>query len=117
MLELQWVKSLDFKWLDFSRLDLHQVRGEGVFVIWHGGDTPKVVRVGQGVFSEKFSQLRQSPRLMLYGTKGKLLVTWAEIGSGEARDGIESYLTQVFAPLVSDRLSSVNLVPVRSPFG
>lgn len=117
MLQLKWMKSLDNKWLDFARLDLSQVRGSGVYVIWHGGTNPRVVRVGQGALAERFAQHRNSSRLMWYATQGKLLTTWAEVSSASHRDGIETYLTQLFSPLLADRLPNVSPIPVRSPFG
>ena len=117
MIELQWIKSIDYKWLDFMRLDLNQVRGSGVYVIWHGGENPRVVRVGQGELAKKLALHRESPRLMWYASQGKLFVTWAEISSSAHRDGIETYLTQLFVPLLADRVPSVQPLPVRSPFG
>ncbi len=117
MIELQWIKSIDYKWLDLNRLDLRQVKGEGVYVIWHGGLNPRVVRVGQGNLAEKLALHRQSPRLMWYASQGNLFVTWAEISSRVHRDGIEIYLTQLFAPLLVDRVPAVPPIPVRSPFG
>ena len=117
LIELQWIKSIDYKWLDFMRLDLNQVQGSGVYVIWHGGENPRVIRVGQGNFATKFTLHRESPRLMWYASQGKLFVTWAAISSQAHCDGIENYLTQLFSPLLADRVASVPPLPVRSPFG
>lgn len=117
MYQLQWIKSLDNKWLDFTRLDLAQVRGGGVYIIWHGGTNPRVVRVGHGQFAQKFAEHRQNTQLMWYASQGPLFVTWAEVSSEAHRAGIETYLAQQFSPLLGQQLPSSVPLPVYSPFG
>ncbi len=117
MIHLQWIKSIDNKWLDFSRLDLKQVSGQGVYVIWHGGPNPKVVRVGKGDLATRFLRHRQNSRLMWYATQGKLLITWAEVNSQAHQDGIETYLTRLLSPVLADHPANALPIQVRSPFG
>lgn len=117
MYQLQWIKSLDNKWLDFTRLNLSQVHGTGVYVIWHGGANPRVVRVGQGSFSHDFAHHRQDTQLMWHASQGPLFVTWAEVAAEEHRAGIETYLVQQFSPLLVHQMQQVAPLPVYSPFG
>jgi len=117
VLKLQWIKSLDDKWLDFSRLDVSQISGQGVYIIWHGGPNPRVVRVGKGDLRTRLEGHRQNPRLMWYASQGKLLITWAEVKSRPHQDGIETYLTKLLSPLLGDQMANVPPIQVQSPFG
>jgi hypothetical protein len=48
MLNVYLVKSTTGVWLSLTQINLSNVRASGVYIIWHGGNPSRVVRVGQG---------------------------------------------------------------------
>ena len=116
MLQLAWVKSLNDKWLVLSELDFERIHTTGVYILWHGGESPAVVRVGSGDIGTRLRDHYNNMLIRRYETRGQLMVTWAAVESLSLRDGIENYLIELCRPLVSDYRSESALVPVRSPF-
>lgn len=116
MQHLHWIKSIDNKWLNFSQLDLTHIHATGVYIIWHGGENPQIVRVGQGNIASKLTAHRMNHQIMRFALRGPLMVTWAEILEPARRDGIEAYLNQQFSPLVRDKAPEVPPIAARSPF-
>ncbi len=116
MHQLNWVKSLDNKWLNLSKLDLTYVHATGVYIVWHGGPNPQIVRIGQGNIAARLSHHRLNIQIMRYADRGPLMVTWAEIRDQSLRDGIETYLCEQFRPLIKSRLPETSPIPARSPF-
>lgn len=116
MQQLHWAKSIDNKWLNFEKLDITHIHAVGVYIVWHGGENPGVVRVGQGNIAARLAGHRMNHQIMRYNQRGPLMVTWAEIAEPGRRDGIESYLVQHFAPLVRDRLPEARPIAASSPF-
>ena len=100
-IEVEWIKCKGDVWCSLESLDLSTVTedSEGVYVIWHGGQTPRWVRVGQGNFKERFSAHRNDPKITKYNKDGTLYVTWAKLPKSD-RDGVEYYLFQRTRPLV-----------------
>ena len=116
MLQLAWVKSLNDKWLRLSDLDYERINTTGVYILWHGGPEPAVVRVGSGDIGTRLRDHYNNLLIRRYENRGPLMVTWAEIASLSQRDGIENYLIELCQPLVLDYRPQANPVPVRSPF-
>jgi len=116
-MEVEWVKNQDNGWCHLERVNLNGVQTMGVYMIWHGGETPRVVQVGQGDIAERLRLHRKDPQILSYKTYGELYVTWASVPLPK-RDGIECYLTETWSPLVHKRaFPMIFPTPVNSPFG
>ena len=51
-MNVEWVKCQGDVWCSLATVNLqhsHFDGLEGVYIIWHAGDTPATVRVGQGI--------------------------------------------------------------------
>ncbi len=96
---LAWRRCMDAderpQWCSLLRLDTASVSAaQGVYVIWHGGDEPETVLVGQAFFGtvgEQLAQLREDERILAYRQLG-LFVTWAELDDADLLDGVQRYL-------------------------
>ncbi len=111
---LHWKKcGTDSHWCDLSSLVLDKISDVGVYIIWHTGLNPRVVRIGQGNIADRLSQHRNNPKITAYGD---LCVTWASVNSQFHRDGIERYLANQWKPLVGDAFPNVAPISVNSPF-
>lgn len=115
MLTLTWIKCENGNWCNLERLNLETAVGEGVYIIWHGGETPRVVRVGQGSFSARFQVHRTNPQILAYKKRGDLFVTWASVQESY-RNGVERYLSEKWNPLVGEAFPDVLPIAVNSPF-
>ncbi|MGJ8563428.1 MAG: hypothetical protein ACSHXY_07740 [Alphaproteobacteria bacterium] len=116
MLQLAWVKSLDSKWLNLSHLDLTHVHATGIYIIWHGGENPRIVRIGHGNIASRLTEHKLNLQIMRYKQNGPLMVTWAEMADETTREGAAHYLAKQFSPLVKDRPSDTAPIVARSPF-
>ncbi len=116
MQRLLWAKSIDNKWLNFSDLDLTNLHATGVYIIWHGGSNPRIVRIGQGNIAARLAGHRLNHQIMRYVDSGPMMVTWAEINDQSHRDGIEAYLVGQFTPLIKDKVPEVAPIVASSPF-
>lgn len=121
MSELIWVKSLENNWLDLARIDLQAMlrnpaRPQGIYIIWHGGADPKIVRIGTGDIINKLIAHRDNPQITRYKKNGPLMVTWAVQPDPRRQAGIAKYLTEQFYPLVRDVPLDIPAIAVRSPF-
>jgi len=96
---LDWIKCQGNQWCNLFTVNLdhpHFDGLEGVYIIWHGGDRPWTVYVGQGVIKDRFAAHRQDPRIRQYAPSG-LFVTWAKVDAFH-RDGVERFLADRLAP-------------------
>ena len=121
MLDLKWVKSLDNNWLDLKRLDLAAMarnpsRPVGLYIIWHGGPDPRIVRIGKGDIAVRLLSHRQNLQIMRYENQGALMVTWAVLHDPHRQACVEKYLNEKFPPLVRDHLTDMPPERIRSPF-
>ncbi len=120
---LYWNRCKDGEWADLFAVDLddpHFQGLEGVYVIWHGGDSPGPVRVGQGMIRDALRVERISPEIRVFKPSG-LFATWARIDRvrrpGVLRFIAETIRPKVFSPLPADAPIKVNLVSKDVPKG
>jgi len=119
--DLKWVKSLDNNWLDLRGLDLSTMarnpsRPHGVYIIWHGGSDPRIVRIGKGDIAARLLSHRENPQIVRYEKQGALMVTWAVLHDPHRQAAVEKYLNGQFPPLVRDQLTDMPPERIRSPF-
>ena len=113
---LHWNKCDGNVWCDFFNVNLahnHFDGMEGIYVIWHGGAPPNVVRIGQGVIRDRIAQHRQDPQILTFRSYG-LFVTWASVLASQ-RDGVERFLGDQLAPRVGSRLPDAQPIAVNLP--
>lgn len=115
MLTVFWTKCVGDAWCSFERVDISNVRTTGVYIIWHGGNPGRVVRVGQGDISERLTAHRNDREILSYRNSGMLYVTWAAVPA-QYLGGVERYLAELWKPLVGSRFPDVVPVAVNSPW-
>jgi hypothetical protein len=114
MVNVTWVKSEAGTWLPLH-FNLGTVTiTPGVYVIWHQGQPPWTVRVGQGDIPARLGAHGNDPEILAYAHLG-LFVTWAAVPE-LLQDGIERYLADQLRPLVGDRHPDVVPIPVNLPW-
>src|SRR5712691_6954545 len=99
MQTLFWNKCQGNVWCPLLTVNLqhpHFQNLAGVYIIWHGGQAPWTVYVGQGNIAERLAEHRTDPRILQYSSLG-LFVTWASV-IAPLRDGIERYLADKLKP-------------------
>lgn len=103
-------------WCDLRNLTL-PLNGtpRGVYMIWHGGNPSRVVRVGQGDISDRLAKHRKDPAIIGYSARGTLCVTWATVPAHQ-RDGVERYLADHWDPLAGGAFPDVGPIAVNSPW-
>lgn len=117
-MNLQWVVCDDGHWCPLLRLNLNSVGepSEGVYIIWWAsGEDSDVVRVGQGVFRERFPDHRRDQKILEYQTFGPLYVTWAYVEK-RYRDGVERFLYDWLKPEVGERAPDADPIQVSLPW-
>ena len=114
-MELTWLKCEGDVWCSLTHLNLKTVNEHGVYVIWHEGETPHVVYVGQGDVADRLQEHRTNPAILCHAQKGKLYVTWASVPAGQ-RDGVERYLAEKYSPLEGEVHPSVAPLAVNDPW-
>ncbi len=119
-MNLEWIKCKGDEgdvWCELNTVDLtnsHFDNMEGVYIIWHEGESPATVRVGQGVIKERLQDHREDDKVQAYDHFG-LFVTWASVAE-QHRDGIEAYLAQELKPKVGERFPDVTPIEVNLPW-
>jgi hypothetical protein len=99
MQTLTWNKCEGDKWCPFLTVNLQHPHFQnlgGIYVIWHGGQNPWTVYVGQGDIADRLAAHRLNPQILQYNSLG-LFVTWASVVPG-LRDGIERFLANKLQP-------------------
>jgi len=114
MLSVLWIKSTRGTWLPLEAVNLSNVRTIGVYVIWHGGNPQRAVKIGQGDIAERVSHDRSDKKILAYRSRGTLFVTWAAVPV-EQMDGVERFLGSYYKPLVLDRHPDTVPIPVNLP--
>lgn len=116
-MNLTWNKCEGDKWCPFLTVNLehpHFQSLEGVYVIWHGGQTPWTVYVGQGTIAERLRAHRQEQEILRYSHLG-LFVTWTRVDR-VSRDGVERYLAERLQPRVGTRSPMAAPIQVNLPW-
>jgi len=116
-LKLSWMKckgSPNAVWCGLLMVNLSDLETEGVYIVWHGGEKPRVVYVGQGVVADRLTQHRKDKRILAYKEQ-VLYVTWAAVGASY-RDGVERYLADYWNPLVGEAHPDATPIAVNSPW-
>jgi hypothetical protein len=114
---LHWHKCEKDTWCRLNALNLdHPLFNgmEGVYMIWHGGERPSAVRIGQGVIRERLRAHRDDPEIQAFKSL-TLYVTWASVPE-TYRDGIETFLAQKLQPKMGARYPAARLIEVNLPF-
>jgi hypothetical protein len=114
-MEVEWVKCQYDRWCHLEQVMVDEVETVGVYVIWHGGETPRVVRVGQGEIAERIRWHRGDSQTLIFKQYGELYVTWASVPA-DKRDGIVCYLTETWTPLISKTFPLIFPIAVNLPF-
>ena len=117
MINLNWVKYTDGRWCNLSSLNLgdpHFENLNGVYVIWHMGNTySNVIRVGQGLVKGRLDEHRNNPEILEYNHLG-ILVTWALVHPSYM-DGVERFLSETLKPAIGSRFPDVSPIIVNLP--
>jgi hypothetical protein len=99
-LQLQWSKCAGGEWCRLDKLNLAEIDGFGVFVVWRAGDsgrTPAVLYVGRGALRQQLADCRRDP-IMSNGNADVLRITWAAVDPRDV-DAVAAYLYQQLRPL------------------
>ena len=115
---LEWIKCQGEFWCTLNNVNLdhkHFDYCQGVYIIWHSGQDPAVVYVGQGDIKSRIQDHRSDPEIQCFERFG-LYVTWASVPP-RARDGVESFLAQKLTPRVGTDHPSAEPIEVNSPWG
>ena len=106
------------QWCNLLSLDLqhaHFTNLQGIYIIWHGGQKPWTVYVGQGNIADRLAQHRRDPKILQYSPFG-LFVTWTPVGDLATRNGIERYLANQLTPREGDAHPQAVPIPVNFPW-
>jgi len=116
-MQVIWIKCGNGgNWCPLETLDLGSIGDvQGVYIIWHGGNPSRVVRVGQGDIKDRLSKHRNDNKVTQYAKYGTLRVTWASV-SLKYRDGVERYLAETWKPLIGDAFPDAQPIAVNSPW-
>lgn len=115
MLPLKWAKCERGTWCALQSVDLRNIKGTGVYVIWHGGSPGRVVMVGHGDVGAQLKDSLNDAGVLAYQMMGTLYVTWAAVPASR-QDGVVRYLNDMWHPLLGDGGVTSAAVPVHSPF-
>ncbi|MDD5326821.1 MAG: hypothetical protein PHY02_03290 [Phycisphaerae bacterium] len=116
-MQLNWIKCQGDVWGNLNTVNLahaHFDSMSGVYVIWHGGGTPRTVRVGQGNIRDRLTAHRSDPDVQKYVGQ-TLYVTWASVPEA-SRDGVEAYLADILKPLEGQRFPNSTPIAVNLPW-
>lgn len=114
-MNLDWVKCEENTWCSLERLKLESIGNTaGVYIIWHGGEMPRCVRVGQGDIKDRLSAHRNDPEITQYRPQGGLFVTWAAVPASQHGD-VEAFLANECKPLVGIRFPERTPIAVNLP--
>lgn len=114
----RWIKCQGEVWCKLNLVDLahkHFDNRGGVYVIWHGGDRPATVYVGQAAsLRKRLGEHRKDPLIQQYLHFG-LYVTWTSVAP-EHRNGVERYVGEQLDPKVGRNLPEAVPIPVPLPW-
>ena len=114
---LFWNKCKGEVWCPLNTVNLphpHFDNMFGVYIIWHGGSTPKTVYVGQGEIRDRLTAHRSNTEIQKFASIG-LYVTWARLNPDQC-DGVERYLSDRLKPIIGDRHPEAEPIEVTLPW-
>ena len=114
---LRWTRCQGDVWCKLNAVNLqheHFDHADGVYMIWHGGKTPRVVYVGQGNIRKRLQFHRNNTKIQQYANLD-LFVTWAVVPQ-ERRNGVEVYLATHWRPLIGENHSDAAPIAVNFPW-
>jgi hypothetical protein len=114
-MEAKWVKSDTGRWLPLRTFDVENASGSGVYVIWHGGIFPRIVRIGRGDIKTRLLAERDDAEVVRHGWYATLYVTWAILPASYQK-GVERYLVNRWPPRVADTVPDVHPIAVNAPW-
>ena len=117
MRKLKWNRCQGNFWCRLATVNLqheHFDDMEGVYIIWHEGENPRVVYVGKGMIRDRLYEHREDERIQKYADL-VLSVTWARVDKS-SRDGVERYLANYWEPKVGEKHPDAPPIEVNSPF-
>jgi len=101
-MEIKWIACQDGEWCGLNQLNLCGTCFEdvnGVYLIWHRGAPPSIVRVGYGNIGERLAAEKADADVQQYAPLN-LCVTWAVVDQ-RSRDGVAAWLAQTLKPLAA----------------
>ena len=117
MTQVKWMKCAGEVWCPLVTINVDHAyfdNVEGVYIIWHGGNSPATVYIGKGNIRAEIKARRTDPRLQPYTNLG-LYVTWASVSPSD-RDGIQISLSTKLDPKVRDGVTSGVPIEVNTPW-
>ena len=109
-LELRWRKSADGTWCAFETAVLPDPPASGIVVVWAGDE--HAVYVGQGGIAKNIRWARQFEPI---ARRGSLRVTWATVPE-ESQNGVRNYVIERLSPVICDRPTADQPIPVNLPW-
>ncbi|NOR44367.1 MAG: hypothetical protein GQ534_02185, partial [Candidatus Delongbacteria bacterium] len=109
-----WERDENNNWYNLDEINSVQdgIDGFGyVYVIWTHSDIIEVLKVGQGIFSEKIQEYKNNPLIQKYRESEKINITWA-IFPENLLDGVVAYLDYKLKPTLNDKHPSDFLIPI-----
>ena len=103
-MELYWNKCQGEIWCRLPTVNLehkHFDNMDGVYIIWHGGDDPATVYVGQGNIRDCLYERRSDSEVQRYA-RDTLYATWASVDE-QSRNGVVAFLTDLLSPKVGEK--------------
>lgn len=116
-MQVEWVKCKGDKWcsLNYVILEKHNERG-GVYIIWHGGNNPSVVYIGEtSNIKQRLEYHRANYSVQQYQHLG-LYVTWTYEDDAEIRKKFEAYLWSKYDVKEGDEQTHDYPIMVTTPF-
>lgn len=108
-MELRWRRSADGAWCAFETAVLPDPPASGIVVVWAGGET---LYLGQGAIAKNIRWARQFAPI---ASREHLFVTWATIPE-ESQNGVRNYLVERLRPVMCDRPTPDEPIPVNLPW-
>jgi len=112
-----WNKCTGDSWCSLLNVNLahaHFEGLEGVYIIWHAGQRPATVYIGQGVIRDRIQAHRSEDAVLAYSAHG-LFVTWARVDRASL-DGVERFLADTLNPKVGTHRPQAVPIAVNLPW-
>jgi len=116
-LEVKWERTDQCYWRELMKIDFADPefkRLRGIFIIWHGGNNPRVIYIGHGDIPTQLEKLRVKQEFQKYIPIG-LYVTWAKF-KPEHMKGVHRYLNYKLKPSLSMCKIEDHQIYVNLPF-